>query len=288
MGRDGLRMAEFIRPACFRKHLEENLAFKNEVLTKVLGEKPIDVEAVLDEYSAYAERIRPAVVNCGVMLDEQRKAGKKILFEGAQGTLLDVDHGTYPYVTSSSTVSGGAAIGAGVGPVFLDKVIGISKAYTTRVGEGPFPTELFDDVGKGIAERGAEFGATTGRPRRCGWLDALVLKHAVRVNSLTGLAVTKLDVLSGMNEVRIATAYDTPEGRVHEVPAARDVLAAAKPVYETMEGWGDARDARHFSELPAAARRFVDRIEELTGIPVVLLSVGPGREETIVRENPFG
>ena len=287
VGRDGLRMAEFIRPKCFRRYLEESLDIKNDILTKVYGEQKIDINAVYDEYSAYAERIAKSVLNTGVILDEQRKAGKKILFEGAQGTLLDVDHGTYPYVTSSSTVSGGAATGTGVGPVYLDKVIGISKAYTTRVGEGPFPTELFDDVGKGIAERGAEFGATTGRPRRCGWLDALVLRHAVRVNSLTGLAVTKLDVLSGMDEVCIATAYETSEGRTGEVPAARDLMAEAKPVYETLEGWGDARNARHFSELPAAARRFVDRIEELTGIPVVLLSVGPGREETIVRENPF-
>ncbi len=288
IGREGLRMAEFVRPKEFREFLEKKCDYRNQILTKVLGRPAIDAKKIFEEYSAYAERLAPFVTNTPVLLDKSRRANKRILFEGAQGTLLDVDHGTYPFVTSSSTVAGGACTGSGLGPTSIDHVIGISKAYTTRVGEGPFPTELSDDVGKHLSKEGNEFGATTGRPRRCGWLDAVVLRHAVRVNGLTGLAVTKLDVLAGLKEVKIAVAYETPEGKAEDVPSVLSNWQGARPVYETFEGWSETpRKARQFSELPGAVRRFIDRIEELTGVPVVLLSVGPGREETIVRENPF-
>ena len=289
VGREGLRMAEFIRPEAFRAYLEATCDYRNRILTQVLGEPAMDPKKVFDECAPYAVRLAPFVTSTPLVLDRLRREDKGILFEGAQGTLLDIDHGTYPFVTSSSTVAGGACTGAGIGPTAIDEVIGISKAYTTRVGEGPFPTELHDKVGEHISREGAEFGATTGRPRRCGWLDAVVMRHAVRVNGLTGLAVTKLDVLSGLDEVRIATSYETSEGKFDNVPSAISLWKSARPVYETLEGWKETpRKARKFSELPAAVRRFVDRIEELAGIPVVLLSVGPGRDETIIRKNPFG
>lgn len=288
VARDGLRMAEFIRPREFRRQLGILGEYHNRVLTRLLDAEPIDIDQVYEEYAAYAERLAPLVRNTSILLHDMIAGTKKVLFEGAQGTLLDVDHGTYPFVTSSNTVAANAATGTGLGPQAVERVIGISKAYTTRVGEGPFPTEQKDGVGEHLAREGNEFGATTGRPRRCGWLDAVVLRHAVRVNGMTGLAVTKLDVLAGLDEIRIATAYETSEGTLTEVPGALSLWEEAKPVYESFEGWSKApRKARNFSELPAAVRRYVDRIEELAGIPVVLLSVGPDREETIVRSNPF-
>jgi adenylosuccinate synthase len=288
VGRCGIRVVDLLDEGVFEKKLENNLSQKNFTLTHFFHEEPCSKEEILGEYGVFRSRVAPFVANTSVFLSEVRNAGQKILFEGAQGCLLDVDHGTYPFVTSSNTVAGNACAGAGVGPTSIDYVLGVSKAYTTRVGEGPFPTELKDKTGEALRERGGEFGATTGRPRRCGWFDAVVLNHAVRMNGLGGLVITKLDVLDHMEKIKICTGYQT-DGRVmHVVPASVDVLKRCEPIYEEWDGWlEDTRKARRVSDLPEKAQQYVKRLEALTHTEVVAISVGSDREETILIENPF-
>ena len=235
-----------------------------------------------------AAQIVPLLCDTSQLLEQAMQEGARVLLEGAQGTLLDVDHGTYPFVTSSNTVSGNACCGAGVGPKSIDNVMGIVKAYTTRVGAGPFTTELVDDIGDFIQNKGAEFGATTGRRRRCGWLDTVILNNAVRLNGLTGMAITKLDVLGGIKELNICTAYQYKGHRMEAFPASLKVLEACEPIYETLPGWEeDISNLRRFEELPVQVKGYLKRIEELTGVPVQIVSVGPGREQTIVLDNPM-
>ena len=243
---------------------------------------------MLDEYKRYAERLAPYVANVSVELDQAIRKGGQILFEGAQGTHLDIDHGTYPFVTSSNTVSANACSGAGIGPRHIHGVLGIVKAYTTRVGAGPFPTELFDAVGDAIQEKGAEFGATTGRRRRCGWLDTVIVRNAVRLNGLTGLVITKLDVLGGQEVIKVCNAYDYRGETLSEFPTDLKVVAECEPIYESLPGWNeDIRGIRRREDLPENARRYLARVEELTETPIDIISVGPGREETIVLNNPL-
>jgi adenylosuccinate synthase len=248
----------------------------------------LETQQVVKEFTGLGERLRPHVTDVSQYLAAQMSKGSRILFEGAQGTLLDVDHGTYPFVTSSNTVAGNAAVGSGIGPTCIDKVMGISKAYTTRVGGGPFPTELNDELGEQLRKVGDEFGATTGRPRRCGWLDGVVLRYAIRVNGLWGIALTKMDVLSGLKQLNICTAYELDGKRITELPSDYEDLERVQPIYETLPGWDEKlAGARSFEELPANARRYVRRVEEVCGVPVVCVSVGADRGETIVQHNPF-
>jgi adenylosuccinate synthase len=288
VARVGIRFIDLLEEDTFREKLRHNIEEKNIYLKAILKEKTLDFDAIHDTYAGYRERLRPLITNTSLLLDREIRAGKKVMFEGAQGTLLDVDHGTYPYVTSSNTSTGGACTGAGVGPQHIHHVIGISKAYTTRVGSGPFVTEQFGPEGETLKREGVEFGATTGRPRRCGWFDAVGVRHAVRVNGITGIALTKLDVLTGFKKVPICTAYRF-DGRVYdEFPASSKVLDKAEPVLEEMAGWNEALTAvRKFSELPSAAQKYVQRIEKLLETEIILVSVGPGREQTILLKNPF-
>jgi adenylosuccinate synthase len=252
------------------------------------GEVP-NLDAILSALEPMAKRVVPMLANTSARVDGAIRAGARVMMEGAQGTLLDIDHGTYPFVTSSSAVAGGAAIGAGIGPSRISTVIGITKAYTTRVGAGPFPTELDDATGKHLRDVGAEFGSVTGRPRRTGWLDLPALRYAARVNGIDGLALTKLDVLTGLPRIRVCVAYDTPDGRVTDLPIdLLDDPGAAVPVYEELEGWRDPLEsARVLDDLPKAARAYVRYLEGGAGVPVYLVSVGPRRRETIVLHNPF-
>ncbi|MCF8025946.1 MAG: adenylosuccinate synthetase, partial [Desulfobacteraceae bacterium] len=262
---------------------------KNFYLKHFYKSDPVDIDEMIDQYRNFRERLAPYVSDISVLIDNALREDKKVLFEGAQGTHLDIDHGTYPYVTSSNTVSGNACCGSGIGPKKIDKIIGIVKAYTTRVGKGPFPTELFDDTGDLIQQKGAEFGATTGRRRRCGWIDAVMLKNAVRLNSLTGFAVTKLDVLGGLDYINICTEYRHKGKSVARFPTSLNMLAECEPVYETVPGWKeDISGVRSYQELPENTRNFLARIEALTETPVEIISVGPGRNETIMLSNPFG
>lgn len=286
--RKGIKIGELLDDDLFRDKLQENIAEKNFLLTKRLGAAPVSFAEIYGEFQKYAELLAPYLGDVSVELDQARKAGKHILFEGAQGTQLDIDHGTYPFVTSSNTVAANACIGSGCGPTHIDAVIGILKAYTTRVGCGPFPTELFDTVGDELQKKGGEFGATTGRRRRCGWLDGVVANDAVRLNGLTGLAITKLDVLSGQPTVKVAAAYEAGGRRYTTMPANITRLAGLRPVYEEMPGWQEEiRHARGMDDLPAQAREYINRIEDLIGIRPFIISVGPDREETLMLENPF-
>lgn len=287
VARRGVRLYDLLRPERLRAAIARALPWANAELER-LGGKPVDGEEVYRTYLEFGEKLRCHVRDASLWLDQQIRAGARVLFEGAQGTLLDVDHGTYPFVTSSNTVAGNAAVGSGIGPGALGRVVGIAKAYTTRVGEGPFPTELSDEVGQRLREAGAEYGTVTGRPRRCGWLDAVVLRHAARVNGFWGLALTKMDVLSGFPEIRVAVAYEIDGERRETLPADAETLARARPIYETVPGWQQPLDGcRQWEDLPPNARRFVERVEELSGVPVVAVSVGPDRSQTILRQNPF-
>lgn len=286
--RAGIRFHELINPKMFTEKLKANLEEKNFYLEKFLGAKPLDYNQIADQYLAYGEQLRPYAGNVSELLDRGRRQGKNILFEGAQGTHLDIDHGTYPFVTSSNVVAGGACSGAGIGPTRIDTVIGICKAYTTRVGGGPFPTELEDEVGKHLQKVGAEFGSTTGRPRRCGWLDMVVLRNAARLNGLTSLTITKLDVLSGLEQIRIATSYVHGTSSMENFPNECFTLESCKPSYMDFAGWSeDITSARTFSDLPANTQSYLRAIEELAEIPLSIVSVGPGREQTIMMQNPF-
>jgi adenylosuccinate synthase len=288
IGRRGIRLMDLLDEKAFTRKVIEVLEEKNLILTQLLGDKPFTFQEIYDEYMGYAETLRKYAADTSLLLHKEIKAGKSLLFEGAQGTLLDVDHGTYPYVTSSSTCSGGACTGSGVSPREIHEVIGISKAYATRVGSGPFPTELEDETGEMLRQAGREFGSTTGRPRRCGWYDALVARYAVRVNGLSGIAITKLDVLSGLETVKVCTSYTYQGVVLDEVPASLEIMEQCSPIYEEYPGWTeDITGAKCIEDLPANARSYVKRIEELSGAPVVLVSVGPRRDETIVLRNPF-
>ena len=286
--RDGIRVIDLTEEEIFRRKLEETLAQKNYYLTHVLQEEGVELEPLYQEYMRYGERLRRYVANTSLFLAQQIKEGKRILFEGAQGTLLDVDHGTYPYVTSSSTVAGNACASSGIGPTQIDLVLGITKAYTTRVGGGPFPTELTDDIGAMLREKGGEYGATTGRPRRCGWFDAVVVRHAVRVNGLGGLAITKLDTLTGLKTIKACTAYRLGKDTITEFPASAERVARCQPLYEEYAGWTeDISGIKELSQLPPAAQRYLEQIERLTQTPIHIVSVGAQRDQTIIRHNPL-
>jgi len=288
IGRRGIRLMDLLNEEAFTRKLKEFLVEKNFLLENLLGEKPCDFEEILAEYRGYAGILRKYVADTALILAKDLKAGKKVLFEGAQGTLLDVDHGTYPYVTSSSTCAGGACTGSGVSPRDIHEIIGISKAYVTRVGSGPFPTELLEETGEQLRQTGGEFGATTGRPRRCGWFDAMVIRYSVRVNGLTGIALTKLDVLSDFDTIKVCTGYTYQGKTLETLPAALETFENCQPVYEELPGWRtDITAAKTFEELPENARSYVRRLEELAGCPIVMVSVGPRRDQTITLRNPF-
>jgi len=282
--RKGIKLGELLDKDLFRDKLADNLAEKRSLLEG----SGLSVDGIFAEFMAYAEQLTPFIQNVSVALDQGRKAGKHILFEGAQGTQLDVDHGTYPFVTSSNTVAGNACIGSGFGPSHIDCVIGILKAYTTRVGEGPFPTELFDATGDELQKKGGEFGATTGRKRRCGWLDGVVAQEAVRLNGINGLAITKLDCLSGQATLKIATAYEADGKRYTAMPGNIRTTCRLQPIYEEARGWqAEIDQALTMDALPPEARDYIKRIEELTETPAYIVSVGPGREQTMLLKNPF-
>ncbi len=282
VGRFGIRIGEMVDPGVFEERLRGVLDMKNRLLA-MFGQAPLEFQPLFDEYSAYAERLRPFVGETQIEVQAQVEAGKRVLFEGAQGTFLDLDSGTYPYVTSSYPTAGGACLGTGIGPRAIDSVLGVCKAYTTRVGAGPFPTELHDETGEWIRQHGKEFGTTTGRGRRVGWLDLVLLKQSCRLNSLSGLVVTRLDILSGFEKIQVCTAYELRGKRIDYVPTSSFDFEAVTPIYEELEGWqGDLRHARSLSDLPAATRRYLEFIEAFTGVPAAILSVGPDREETII------
>ncbi|QJQ95276.1 MULTISPECIES: adenylosuccinate synthase [Halomonadaceae] len=288
VARRGLRLGDMLYPERFAAKLGEVLRYHNFVLTQYHGEAPVDFQQILDEAMAMAKELRPMVCDTVGLVHDMRKAGENILFEGAQGSLLDIDHGTYPYVTSSNTTAGGTATGSGVGPLYLDYVLGITKAYTTRVGSGPFPTELFDEFGRHLAERGHEFGATTGRPRRCGWFDAVALRHAVQINSVSGLCLTKLDVLDGLENIRVCVGYRSKDGEVLDTPVDSEGYEAIEPLYTDLPGWSDSTlGVKRVEDLPANARAYISFLEEQVGTSIDIISTGPDRNETIVLRNPF-
>jgi len=283
MSRTGIRVSEFIDPARFREKLTKAIECKNAIITKVHGGQPLDADAVYDEYKAYAEVIAPFVTNTAKLLFEASRECANIVFEGAHASLLDIDHGTYPFVTSSHCVAGGACIGTGVGPTLIDRVIGVVKAYATRVGEGPFPTELACETGDRIRKNGNEYGTTTGRPRRCGWFDAVAVKFTSAVNGTSCIALMLLDVLSGFETVKICAHYEIDGKRVTDFPTDSDVLAKAVPIYEELPGWSeDISQIKQFSDLPENAKRYVARLADLVETPICLVSVGRRRDQTIV------
>lgn len=278
----GVRVMDLLDTEHLRDRLLAAIAEKNELLTQIYGAEALDPEQIITEYLAFAERLRPYVTDTSVLLNRALDDGKRILFEGAQGALLDIDHGTYPFVTSSNTTAGGACSGAGVGPTRINEIIGVTKAYMTRVGNGPFPTELLDDEGDRIRELGQEYGATTGRARRCGWFDATIARMSSRVNGLTSLALTRMDILDTVETLKLCTAYRIGDEVLQEFPADPRVLEQCTPIYEEIEGWcAPTTEARTFDELPAKAQAYVHRIEELSGTPVSLVSVGARRDATI-------
>jgi adenylosuccinate synthase len=286
--RRGIRFVDLLDPEDFREKVSTILDEKNFYLKNYLSAETLDESHIIEQYEVYAERLAPHVSNISIVIDSAIKNGQQILFEGAQGTHLDIDHGTYPFVTSSNTLAGNACCGAGIGPGAITDVIGIVKAYTTRVGKGPFPAELFDEVGDRIQEKGAEFGATTGRRRRCGWLDTVILRNAVRLNGLTGLTITKLDVLGGLESLKICTGYEYEGEILNDFPASLNALDACKPLYETWPGWSeDISGVKKLKDLPENVINYLNRIEELTETPIHIVSVGAERTQTIVRMNPF-
>lgn len=280
--RGGIRIADLLNERIFKEKLEANMEEKNAIFSKVYNYKKFSFAKIYEQYSDYAKAMKPHVCNCSAVLNEAIRKKKRILFEGAQGTLLDVDHGTYPFVTSSNSTSGGACVGTGVGPTRIDKAIGIVKAYTTRVGEGPFPTEFSSGLLKKIRKKGKEFGATTGRPRRCGWFDAVIAKNAVRVNGLDAIAVTKLDVLDEMPSLKICVGYKYKGKLYKDFPADIEVMWKAKPVYIECPGWlADTSSAKKFSDLPVNARKYLKKIEQLAGAKIEIVSIGSDRNQTL-------
>jgi len=283
INRIGIRVQDLFDPSILKQKIEAALHDKNQILIKVFNRKGITVEEVLSEYLGYAEILKPYVVDTALLLDQALRAGKNVLLEGSQGTLLDVDHGTYPFVTSSNPTAGGASTGSGIGPTKITRVIGILKAYTTRVGSGPFPTELFDADGDALRKIGGEVGVTTGRNRRCGWFDAPIARYAVRVNGLTDFFLTKLDVLTGWQKIPVCVAYEVDGVRVEEIPASQTDFHHAKPIYEFLPGWSESiSKAKSIDDLPVNAREYVKFLEKVSGAPISAIGVGPGRDETIV------
>ena len=288
VNRIGIRICDLMDPVVFEKKLKFNVELKNKMLTSVYGFEPVNFEEILKDYLGYAEQLRPFVKDTNFAVIDAIQSGKKVLFEGAQATMLDLDHGTYPFVTSSHPVAGGASVGAGLGPNYLKNIFGVVKAYSTRVGEGPFPSELLDETGEYLRQTGHEFGTVTGRSRRCGWLDLAVVSYGAALNSLDYLAITRLDILDGLDEVKICVGYTRNGEAVQGFPASLDVLAECEPVYETFPGWKtDISGIRKYEELPEAARRYVERIAEVTGVKIGIVSVGPGRDQTIDLVNVF-
>ena len=288
VSRRGLRVGDLLDVASFTEKLKGVMEYHNHALVHYFKAEPVDFQTTLDEILAMRDKIVAMIADIPATLYQLRKEGKDIMFEGAQGTLLDIDQGTYPYVTSSNCTAGGACTGSGVGPCDLDYILGITKAYTTRVGAGPFPTELFDDVGQHLGEKGHEFGATTGRSRRCGWFDAVALRRAAQVNSITGLCITKLDVLDGLETLRICTGYEYDGQTLELPPVGADAIEKCTPIYEDLPGWTESTvGVTDKSKLPANALAYLDRLQETVGVPVDIISTGPERDETIILRNPY-
>ena len=281
--RSGIRVCDLMKKDVFKEKLKTSLSMKNDIITKVLGGEALDFDTIYTQYLAYAERMRPFVKDISVKIYDAIKAGKNVLFEGAQGTLLDIDYGSYPFVTSSNTIAGGVCTGAGIGPTMITNAVGIAKAYTTRVGKGPFPTELVDEVGEWIREKGFEFGVTTGRARRCGWLDLVILKSSARISGLTSFAVTKIDTLAGLEKIKVCVGYKFEGSIIDYFPASLEDLAKCEPVYEEFDGWDESiADARSYEALPENAKIYLKRIEEFTGVKISIVSVGPKRDQTMI------
>lgn len=289
VARRGIRLGDLARPQVFAEKLRENMDYHNFALTGYYGETALDYQEVLDSTLKMGEELLPMMTDITDRLHAYRKAGKNIMFEGAQGSLLDIDLGTYPYVTSSNTTAGGTATGSGFGPLYLDYVLGITKAYATRVGSGPFPTELFDEVGKHLSEKGHEFGSTTGRARRCGWFDAVALRHAIQINSVSGICLTKLDVLDGLETIKVCVGYRDASGNtVERPPVGCEAFDALVPVYEELPGWSESTvGAKKLADLPANAREYISFLENQIEAPIDIISTGPDRNETIVLKHPF-
>ncbi len=282
--RSGIRVCDLMNAEIFEQKVRANVEIKNKIITLVYGGEAVDADSIIKEYLGYAERLRQYAADTGVLLYDAIKEGKKVLFEGAQGTLLDLDLGTYPFVTSSHPISGGVCVGTGIGPTLIDECIGIVKAYTTRVGKGPFPTELFDDMGDLIRNRGNEFGTTTGRPRRTGWFDAVIVKYAVRTSSLTSIALNKIDTLSDIGNLKICVGYNMNGKMITEFPPSLEELALCEPIYEEMPGWeGDISGCTSYDELPENAKRYIERLEELVGCKIAMVGVGPNRTQNLLR-----
>jgi adenylosuccinate synthase len=286
--RIGIRVLDLMNPDALRKQLHWTIQYKNVILEKLYNIPPLDPAVVIDQYLEYAERLRPHVVDCSLKIYDAIQQRRNILFEGAQGTLLDLDHGTYPYVTSSNPVAGGACVGAGVGPTMIDRVIGVAKAYTTRVGEGPFPTELDGELGEVLCDRGAEFGTTTGRRRRCGWFDAVIGRYAVRINGIDCLAITKLDVLDTLEEIKVCVAYEIDGQRCENFPSSSRRFSQCRPIYKTLPGWQQStEDCRTLEDLPKQALDYLKFLAELMEVPIALVSLGASRDQTIIVEDPI-
>ncbi|MCP2729590.1 adenylosuccinate synthase [Limnofasciculus baicalensis] len=286
--RIGIRMVDLMHPDVLKKQLNWTIKYKNVILEKLYNLEPLDPAPVIEQYQEYAERLRPHVVDCSLKIYNAIEQKRNILFEGAQGTLLDLDHGTYPYVTSSNPVAGGACVGTGIGPTMIDRVIGVAKAYTTRVGEGPFPTELHGDMGQLLCDRGAEFGTTTGRQRRCGWFDAVIGRYAVRINGMDCLAITKLDVLDTLAEIQVCVAYEIDGERCENFPSNARRFARCQPIYKTLPGWQKStEDCRTLEHLPKEALDYLKFLAELMKVPIALVSLGASRDQTIIVEDPI-
>jgi len=286
--RTGIRVLDLMDPQSLNDQLEWTINYKNVILEKLYNLPPLDPKAVIKEYLDYAERLRPHVVDSSLKIYDAIQRRRNILFEGAQGTLLDLDHGTYPYVTSSNPVAGGACVGAGLGPTAIDRVIGVAKAYTTRVGEGPFPTELEGEVGELLCARGAEFGTTTGRKRRCGWFDAVIGRYAVRINGMDCLAITKLDVLDEVEEINVCVAYEIDGERCEHFPTSSRQFASCRPIYKTLPGWKQSTsDCRKLEDLPKQALNYLKFLAELMEVPIAIVSLGASRDQTIIVEDPI-
>lgn len=288
--RVGIRIADLLDKEIFNERLLSNLHEKNQLIEKVYGKSPLKFEDIFEKFYEYGQQIKPYVTDTSVILNDAIDQGKRVLFEGAQGVMLDIDHGTYPFVTSSNPVAGGVTIGSGVGPSKINTVIGVCKAYTSRVGDGPFPTELFDAIGNQIREVGKEYGTTTGRPRRIGWFDSVVMRHSRRVSGITHLSLNSIDVLSGLDTIKICTAYQTSSGEIIEYyPASLKILSDCQPIYETLPGWTeDITQCQRFEDLPLNAQNYVRRITELVGVKLATLSVGPDRSQTIILDSVWG
>ncbi|MEH2437761.1 MAG: adenylosuccinate synthase [Nostoc sp.] len=286
--RTGIRVLDLMNPDELREQLEWTINYKNVILEKLYNLPPLDAQEVIEEYLEYAERLRPYVIDTSLKIYDAIQRRRNILFEGAQGTLLDLDHGTYPYVTSSNPVAGGACVGTGVGPTMIDRVIGVSKAYTTRVGEGPFPTELDGELGEMLCDRGAEFGTTTGRKRRCGWFDAVIGRYAVRINGMDCMALTKLDVLDELEEIQVCVAYDIDGQRSEHFPTSSRQFARCRPIYKTLPGWKvSTTDCRTLEDLPPQALDYLKFLAELMEVPIAIVSLGASRDQTIIVEDPI-